>query len=212
MIKHILGLLILICGCLGIGVVFIGCGSKTVPPPSSGSSPSSGGSEEVDILEPYPDGTDGMIYTVGLGSSRDLNIAKSMAEQRARAQLALETQAHVKALYEDFQGQYGADVDAQINTAFSQVSESLAVETLSGTRTVKTQAKKELNGLYTVQTMLGIPIKDNIEDPIIKEIGDVEASRHKFEHWQARERMEKKILQLEQGKSAGTNSSASPAP
>ena len=212
MIKHVLGILILICGCLGIGVVFMGCGSKTVPPPSPDFAPSSGGSVEVNILEPYPDGTDGMIYTVGLGSSRNLNIAKSMAEQRARAQLALETQAHVKALFEDFQGQYGADVDAQINAAFSQVSERLAQETLSGTRTVKTKAMKEPNGLYNVQTMLGIPIKDNIEDPIIEEIGDAEASRHKFEAWQARERMDKKILKLEQEKSPGASSSSSSTP
>ena len=208
MIKHVLGILILIYSCLGAGVVFIGCGSKEAAPPT----PPPNGSGEVVILDPYPDGTDGMIYTVGLGSSRNLNVAKSMAEQRARAQLALETEAHVKALYEDFQGQYGADVDAQINAAFSSVSESLAKGTFHGTRTVKTKAMQEANGLYNVQIMMGIPIKDNIEEPIIKEIGDAEASRQKFEAWQARERMDKKILKLEQEESAGTSPPSSSTP
>ena len=176
--------------CVGVGLIFLGCGGKEVD-----QSTIDPGAREVQILEPYPDGTDGFLYTIGLGESRDLSVARSMATQRARAAMALKAKAHVTALSKDFQQQLGTDARARINAVFSQVSESLADETLKGTTVVTTKAI-EKNGLYDVQLMLGMPIKNNIEDPLVAEISQEEALYQEFQAWKGHNELAEKVKNL----------------
>ncbi len=177
--------------CLGVGLIFLGCGGKSaeVPPTTDDDA------REVQVLEPHPDGTDGFLYTIGIAQSRDLSMARSMATQRARAAMAIKAKAHVTALSKDFQQQLGTDARARINTVFSQVSESLADETLNGTTVVTTKAT-EKDGMYDIQLMLRLPIKSNIEDPLVAEISNEEALYQEFQAWKGHNELAEKVKEL----------------
>ena len=174
MLQSILTLIL--CFCIGAGLIVLGCGKS-------------------DTLTPYPDGKDGLLYSVGVGESRDLSLAKAMATQRTRASMALVAQAHVSALSKDFQQQLGAGATGQINAAFTRVSESLADQRLIKSSIIKTKVA-EKNGLYSVQMMLGMPIKDNIEDALIKEISQDEALYQEFQAWKGHNELTKKIKEF----------------
>ena len=176
--------------CVSAGLIFLGCGGKGVDQSTADSE-----AREVQILEPHPDGTDGLLYTIGIAQSRDLSVARSMAMQRARAAMALKAQAHVTALSKDFQQQLGTDVRAKVNTVFSQVSESLADETLNRT-TIITSKTMEKKGLYDIQLMLGMPIKNNIEDPLVAEISQDEALYQEFQAWKGHNELAEKVKDL----------------
>ena len=174
--------------CAGTGLIFLGCGAKGTPPPTWEHA-------RCRYLNPNPDGTDGFLYTIGLGASRNLSVARSMATQRARAAMALKAKAQVTALSKDFQQQLGTEARARINTVFSQVSESLADETLKGTTIITTKAT-EKNGLYDIQLMLGMPIKNNIEDPLVAEISKEEALYQEFQAWKGHNELAEKVKDL----------------
>ena len=161
---------------ISAGLVFLGCGKS-------------------DTLTPYPDGKEGLLYSVGVGESRDLSIAKAMATQRTRANLALVAQAQVTALSKDFQQQLGAGATGQINAAFTRVSEGLADQRLIRSSIIKTKVI-EKNGAYSVQMMLGMPIKENIEDALVKEISQDEALYQEFQAWKGHNELSKKVLEL----------------
>lgn len=153
------------------------------------------GPSDVYILEPYPDGTRGMLYTIGISESQDLSIARSMAIQRARAAMAQKAQVLVVALSEDFQQQLRADAKVKIDAVFREVSRSIAAATLIGTDVVTTKAT-EKDGLYSMQLMLGMPIKGNIEDPIVEEIGQDEVLVQEFQSWRGPSGLAEKISNL----------------
>lgn len=147
------------------------------------------------VLVALPAGTDGLIYAIGIGESRNPRIARTMATQRARAELALVAEANVTALAKDFEEQLGAGGNAQINAAFSLVSQSLADGTLREVRTIKTQIT-EKDGLSNVQVMLGMPIKANLEVPLVKEISRDEALYQEFQAWKGHNELSKKVKLL----------------
>ena len=180
--------------CLGAGLIFLGCGGGGTKVGSM-TQDTSEGTREVSILEPHPDGTDGFLYTVGIAQSRNLSMARSMATQRARANMALKAKTQVTALSKDFQQQLGAGEKAKVNAAFSQVSEGLADETLKGTTIITTKAT-EANGMYDVQLMLGMPIKANIENPLVDEIGQDEALYQEFQAWKGHSELAEKVKDL----------------
>ena len=180
--------------CIGTGLIFLGCGSGGAKVVSM-TQTTSEGEREIHILEPHPDGTDGLLYTVGIAQSRNLSMARSMATQRARANMALKAKTQVTALSKDFQQQLGAGERAKVNAVFSQVSEGLADETLIGTTIITTKAM-EKNGLYDVQLMLGMPINSNIGDPLVAEIGQDEALYQEFQAWKGHNELSEKVKDL----------------
>ena len=200
---------------IGVVLVFLGCGTgakrgtesttnvgtlvvsseTNISPPSTESVSDPGGSG-VYILEPYPDGTRGFLYTIGIGESQDLSIARSMAIQRARAAMAQKAQVLVAALSKDFQQQSRTDAKVKINAVFTQVSESIAAATLNGTTVVKTEAT-EKGGLYSIQVMLGLPIKSNISEPLDAQIGQDDALYQAYQAWKGPNGLEEKIGNLD---------------
>ena len=172
--------------CIGAGLVFLGCVSQSTIDP---------GAPDVYILEPHPDGARGLLYTIGISESRDLSIARSMAIQRARTAMAQKARLHVIALSEDFQQQLGTDAKAKINTVFRQVSQSLTGATLNGTTVITTKAT-EKEGVYSVQLMLGMPIKSNIETPIVTAIDQDETLYQEFQAWKGSNELAEKIKYL----------------
>ena len=172
--------------CIGAGLVFLGCVSQSTIDP---------GAPDVYILEPHPDGARGLLYTIGISKSRDLSIARSMAIQRARTAMAQKARLHVIALSEDFQQQLGTDAKAKINTVFRQVSQSLTGATLNGTNVITTKAT-EKEGVYSVQLMLGMPIKSNIETPIVAAIDQDETLYQEFQAWKGSNELAEKIKYL----------------
>ena len=164
--------------CFGAALVFLGCGKS-------------------DFIRPLPAGTDGMLYAVGIGKSPELSLARKMARHRAREELASVAQTNVTALSKDFQQQLGTGDRGQINAAFSQVSEALVDQRLMGAREIG-QGKEivDENGVWTVQIMFGLPIKDNIENPLIAEISQDEALYQEFQAWKGHNELAKKVKEL----------------
>ena len=159
-------------------LVFLGCGKS-------------------DFIKPLPAGTNGMIYAVGIGKSPELSLARKIARHRAREELASVAQANITALSKDFQQQLGTGDRGQINAAFSQVSEALVDQRLIGTREIS--EGKEIadeNGVWTVQIMFGLPIKDNIENPLVAEISQDEALYQEFQAWKGHNELAKKVKEL----------------
>jgi hypothetical protein len=183
---------LILCLCVGVGLIFLGCGSKGA---QLSSTTNNEGAREVQILEPHPDGTDGFLYAIGISKSRDLSMARSMAMQRARANMALKAKTQVTALSKDFQQQLGVGEKAKVNAVFSQVSEGLADETLIGTTIITTKAM-EKDGLYDVQLMLGMPIKSNIENPLVEEISQDAALYQEFQAWKGHNELAEKVKDL----------------
>lgn len=109
--------------------------------------------------------------------------------------MAQKSQVLVIALSEDFQQQLRADAKAKIDTVFRQVSQSIAAATLTGTIVVTTKATKK-DGLYSIQLMLGMPIKSNIENPLVAEIGEDETLYQEFQAWQGPNGLAEKINDL----------------
>ena len=109
--------------------------------------------------------------------------------------MALKAKTQVTALSKDFQQQLGAGEKAKVNAAFSQVSEGLADETLKGTTIVTTKAT-QANGMYDVQLMLGMPIKANIENPLVDEIGQDEVLYQEFQAWKGHSELAEKVKDL----------------
>ena len=200
--------------CLGAGLVFLGCGAgakrgiesttnvgalvisgKTDISAPNAESTTAPEADEVYILEPHPDGTRGFLYTIGIGESQDLSMARSIAIQRARAAMAQKAQVFVVALSKDFQQQRSTDAKTKINAVFTQVSQSLAAATLNGTIVVTTKAT-EKDGLYSIQLMLGMPIKSNIGDPIVAQIGQDEALYQEYQAWTGSNGLVEKISNL----------------
>jgi hypothetical protein len=199
--------------CVGAGLAFLGCGGGTkrgagsttnvglvvssttgISTPSAEST-TDPGAYDVYILEPHPDGTRGFLYTIGIGESRDLGIARSIAIQRARAAMAQKAQVLVIALSENFQQQLSTDDKVKIDTVFRQVSQSIAAATLTGTIVVTTKAT-EKDGLYSIQLMLGMPIKSNIENPLVEEISQDAALYQEFQAWKGHNELAEKVKDL----------------
>ena len=137
----------------------------------------------------------GKVKMLSVPLASEIIEAKAMATQRIRNSLALVVQAHVTVLSKDFQQQLGAGAAGQVNAAFTQVSESLADRRLRKSSIIKTKVT-EKDGLYSVQMMLGMPIKDNIEDPLVKEISQDEALYQEFQAWKGRNDLAKKVLEF----------------
>ena len=195
--------------CIGVVLVFLGCvnSAKRGPEPSPAPGPipdTTGiftpGAETTDsrgsyILEPPLDGTDGFLYTIGIGESLDLNIARSMAVQRARTAMAQKAQSAVVALSEDFQQQIRTNARVRIDTVFRQISRSIAAATLIGTTILKTEVTG-IDGLYRIQLILGLPIAANIEEPIIEEINQDDALYQDYQAWAGPSGLAEKISDL----------------
>lgn len=172
--------------CVGAGLVFLGCASQSTI---------DSGAPDVYILEPHRDGTRGLLYTVGIGESQDLSIARSIAIQRARAAMAQKVQVLVVALSEDFQQQLTTDAKVRVDTVFRQVSQGIAAATLIGTIVVTTKAT-EKDGLYSIQLMLGLPIKANIADSLNKEISQDADLYQKYQAWVGPNGLTEKVSHL----------------
>ena len=192
MTKKVLNFTLILC--LGAGLIILGCGGGAAKGGSMNAT-SSDGAREIQILEPHPDGTDGFLYTVGIAQSQNLSMARSMATQRARANMALKAKTQVTALSKDFQQQLGAGGRAKVNAAFSQVSEGLTEGTLKGTTIITTKAM-EKDGLYDVQLMLGMPIESNIANSLVEEISQDEALYQEFQAWKGHNELAEKVKDL----------------
>ena len=172
--------------CVGVGLVFLGCAAQSTI---------DSGASDVYILEPYRDGTRGLLYTIGIGESQDLSIARSIAIQRARVAMAQKVRVLVVALSEDFQQQFTTNAKVRVDTVFRQVSQGIAAATLIGTIVVTTKAT-EKDGLYSIQLMLGLPIKANIEDSLNKEISQDADLYQQYQAWVGPNGLTEKVSHL----------------
>lgn len=192
--KHVLNLLIILC--VSAGIALLGCGQSTVQVPEPPKPPDNEW-EDVDILTPPASGTDGFLYALGIAESTDLSISLDRAKQAAREAIAFETEATIKALAENFRQSLGPGASARINSAFTQVSEGIAFQTLIGARTHETDTKRsKKTGVYRAQVIMAIPIGENLDAPLDKIIGEEEAEKQEFAAWKGHQRLDKKIKEL----------------
>ena len=153
-------------------------------------------SEEVDQIPIPRYGTDGLMYARGIGESASLRIASSIARNDARTQLALDAEADVIALVDDFQNQTGSAVNKnRASEVFTQVSETLADGNIKNTRIHKDKAVRMADGVYRAQVVMGMPIKNNIEEQLDEEINlsDDEALKQEYQAWKAKQGLLERI-------------------
>ena len=156
--------------CVYLGVVLMGCSGKSVPP----SEPP----DRVDNLsEPsqFPNWVNNLpsdgefLYAVGSGTSKNLGIARRKATQNARAELALKIQTSVTVLVENFEEEIGDDPgNTKTSEIFSQVSKSVASQTLIGSRNVKTYTQRE-DTKNTVWVLMELPTR-NVDAGVVSTI------------------------------------------
>ena len=109
--------------------------------------------------------------------------------------MAQKAQVLVTALSEDFQQQLTTDAKVRVDTVFRQVSRGIAAARLIGTTVVTTKAT-EKNGLYSIQLMLGMPIKANIEDSLNKEISQDADLYQEYQVWAGPNGLTEKVSHL----------------
>ncbi len=97
----------------------------------------------------------GGLAAVGVGRSKDLNIAIDMAKTRGRVELANIMEAKVDSLKKDFQEQVGPAESAEVNTLFTQVSKTVAHQFLRGVvpQDIKYEVKGDVTEAFALMVM-----------------------------------------------------------
>jgi len=174
--KNVLNLTLILC--IGTGLFLTGCGGKeiapvvqqTQQPQQQQNQPQSAlvATTVPEWVDKPPLDDDEFLYVVELGSSRDLGRARRKAVQNARAALALKVEAGVTVLVKSFEEEVGEGADVEVNALFSQVSKSVADQTLLGSGNVKTHVEKgELNN--TVYVLMELP-RGNVNAGVVDAI------------------------------------------
>lgn len=143
--------------CLGAELVCLNSSNQgdTQLPPSSDT-----GESKIEILEPHPDGTDGLLYSVGIAEAGeldtfvtrglselgDLGVVRLIAIQRAMVEMAENRLTTLEVRL----------------TSLSLIAQSDTTQWLRKSRIVKMIATKRDGCTGIIQIMLGMPIKDNV--------------------------------------------------
>ncbi len=146
---------------IGLGIVLIGCSAKSVPPsqPSNQVENPREPSQLPDWVD-NPPFNDEFLYVVESGTSQNVGLARRKATQNARAALALRIETIVTAFVENFEKEIGGDPNnTKTSEIFSQISKSVATQTLIGSRNVKTYTQRE-GTRNTVWVLMELPTQN----------------------------------------------------
>jgi predicted small lipoprotein YifL len=189
--------LILLVGILGV-FSMAGCGGKAggsfIPPPP----PPPEATSAPEWVDNPPLDDDEFLYAVESGSSRDIGRARRKAMQNARAALALKAEAAVTVMVKSFEEEVGEPADAEVTALFSQVSKSVADQTLRGSGNVKTH--KETGELSnTVYVLMELP-RENVNAEAVDAIKRENTLYNRFRASEGFKEMEHSVNELRERK------------
>jgi hypothetical protein len=174
--KKLFGVLIVFVSVL----VLMACGSS----PSSGSGPRRGRLSGVPSFVISPPQAEDVIYGVGAADFEDINMALTMAENRARVSIARELDSRVKGMIDDMTQAAGASREDSLSFA-QTVSRTLTEARLSGTRRIET-GEGDDGTIYVLVSMLKVDASRQASDIINREKIKYAA----FENWNAQRELD----------------------
>ncbi|MDR0709322.1 MAG: LPP20 family lipoprotein [Spirochaetaceae bacterium] len=173
--KKLFGILVVLASIL----IVTGCGSS----PSS-SSPRRGRLAGVPSFVISPPQAEDVIYGVGAADYDDVNLAITMAENRARVSIARELDSRVKSMIDDMTQAAGASREDSLSFA-QTVSRTLTEARLSGARRVET-GEGDDGTIYVLVSMKKADASKYASDIINKEKIRYAA----FENWNAQRELD----------------------
>ncbi|MBM3216018.1 hypothetical protein FJZ36_14005 [Candidatus Poribacteria bacterium] len=104
-----------------------------------------------------PPQSDDALYGVGVGMSSDLQMARTMATEAARVEIARAAETKVNALFKQFREQVNGVEEGEFLQLAADVSKTVTSFVTTATRVSKQEMKREKNG-YRVYTLLEMPV------------------------------------------------------
>ena len=173
-----------------IVILIAGCGGRAEIKPVT----------NVDVPDWYinPPTSDDAFYSANTATSKDMQMAVDKAKQAGRADIALQTEAKVKALVKRFQEEVGLAEDAEFLDMATNVSKSVASNVLTGC-TVAKQAIKQEGGLYRAYVLMVLPL-DSTKVALYNNINSQQNLYTRFRASQAFKELEEETKAFEEFK------------
>ena len=179
---------------LAVCVSFSGC--KSAPPVASDHSVFGYMQEQsAKLIE------DGQLAAMGIGKSRQIDIAVARAKLDARVKLAQSISTKIENLQEAFVEEIGEAESSEINQLFSSATKQITSQVLEGTVPVIEKYDEGVNGVQIAYVLM-------VQDPTIVDslLKNNDASKHLYERFRASkafERLDKEIQEYEAAEQAG---------
>lgn len=167
--------------CAISALLFVSCGSgKKLPPRSEG---------EVQVQIPLS----GKAYqsdnkfwrAVQEGTSPDVSLAKKIALQNARQELASIINSEVKALIENYSQQTTQDGDLKYKTAYEEIASTLISQKLSSVETIGEELIRTADGKYRYHICIQMS-RENIKNALVSALSSDERLELAFDKEQFR--------------------------
>lgn len=129
------------------------------------------------------------------GESRDMSIAKKIAVQNTRQELAAHVQAQVQMVVENYLRQLNVESGLRNEQDMQELAYTIVNTTLSGTRIIGEKAFKKADGVYRYHVCMELDkqsLIDSLEDKIAKDEKLVNINKAEFRKifeekiWEAR--------------------------
>lgn len=159
----------------------------------------------IDVPEWYidPPVSDDAFYSANTASSRDLQMAVDKAKQAGRADIALQTEVKVKALVKRFQEEVGLAEESEFLEIATNVSKSVASNTLTGCTVDKQEIRQE-GGLFRAYVLMILPL-DSTKVELYNNINSQQNLYTRFRAGQAFKELEQEVKDFEDFKKGDLN-------
>ncbi len=129
------------------------------------------------------------IYSVGMGTSRDMSIATDKAKQAGKVELSERISANVQSQVKSFTQEAGMSENTQIVEFYQSTSKTVTDNTLNGVTVLKRYPYQKSGGGWVVYVQLGMR-KDAVSAQVVNVIQNEEALYAQFKASQAFQELE----------------------
>ncbi len=172
---------------------FLACGGSKGPSDMPGRKQAVNPQTPMDVPEWFanvPEEDDTYIYAVGVGDSRQMNIAINKAKQEAMVQLSQRVKAKVKSMVRQMTQEAGMDENTQVVDFYQQASTTITNNTFSGITVIKQYPYQKSGGGYRVYMLIGLK-KDAFNKSLANAIQNEAALYSEWKATQAFKELEK---------------------
>ncbi len=138
------------------------------------------------------------LFTVATATSRDMQTAVSKSAQMARADMSRQIETKVDGLQKSFTEEVGLGDDSELMQQFTDVSKSVASQTLNGSKISEKKILKEGN-IYRAYVMVQMPIGP-MQEELLSQIKQRENMATRFRASKSFEELEKEVEKLNAAK------------
>ncbi len=156
---------------------------------------------EVEVNVPSwfanPPSDENHIYGIGMGKSKNMQIAINKAKQEATVDIAKKLEQKVMAMTKKFAQEVGDAEDPQLYQMFEEVSKSVVSQTLNGVQ-VKEQKimQNKKTGTFVVYMLMEMPL-GKLNKALYYKIQQMEALKTKLEASKSFKELEQEVQKLE---------------